>query len=194
MLLKLSQWLILIFFTEIHDEDERLLCIYGCEQLLYTAVSTLGLLIQGVLMNAGVESILIIIIFYLCQSRGGGFHASSHIKCFFTMAIGLFIGLFMLQIPIIQLILPYIGLISSIILYKVPLCLHPNKQYLRQNIHQLKVCSYFTTTEVLLFLILMMLSGFKHFFQAGCMAMLLSAISRLYAAKKQKGQLTSRVS
>ncbi len=82
MLMKVSQWFISFLFPDIEDKDQRNLCIYGCELWLYTIISAFGLLIIGILMHASLESAIIIVIFYLCQSNGGGYHASSHVNCF----------------------------------------------------------------------------------------------------------------
>lgn len=86
MLMKAAQWLVDSLFSDFSNADQRITCIYGCELWLYTILSTLGLLILGVFLQSFWEAVIIIFIFYNCQSTGGGFHASSHMRCFLTMA------------------------------------------------------------------------------------------------------------
>ena len=63
-------------------------------------------------------------IFYTCQSSGGGYHASTHLRCFLTMCAGLLAGLGFSLLPCPLLALAVLA---------VPLTLHPNKQYLLEN-------------------------------------------------------------
>ena len=89
MLMSLSKIIISFIPNGSCDEKQREICEYGCELWLYTILSTLGLFMIGLFAKAPIEAIVIISIFYVCQSIGGGFHASTHIKCFFTMVYGL---------------------------------------------------------------------------------------------------------
>lgn len=105
-------------------------CRYGCEALLHTILSTLGLLIIGLCFHMFVESLIIVAIFYINQTFGGGFHATSHFKCFFTMAISLFLGLLLCKLPQQQWIDFSISCVALIVLARIPLILHENKRYL----------------------------------------------------------------
>ena len=102
MLMKAAQWLVDSLFSDFSNADQRITCIYGCELWLYTILSTLGLLTLGVFLQSFWEAVIIIFIFYTCQSTGGGFHASSHMRCFLTMAIGLLTGLLLMKVPVFQ--------------------------------------------------------------------------------------------
>lgn len=108
-------------------------CCYGCETLLHTILSTLGLIIIGLCSHMVTETLTIITIFYINQTFGGGFHATSHVKCFLTMVLFLMLGLFFCRLPQnlsidISLLIPAI-----VILFLNPLILHKNKKYLAKR-------------------------------------------------------------
>lgn len=63
--------------------------VYGFDIAIYTFVSTLGLFFIGWIGGKPWETILLIALYYTNQSAGGGFHASSHLNCFLSMAAGL---------------------------------------------------------------------------------------------------------
>lgn len=112
------------------DESKQDIYIYAADLLLYTIISTLGLVIISAAMRKLCEGIIIIFIYYVNQTIGGGFHASTHLRCFLTMAVGLIVALFMFDFhpsyPLIYLMI----MIAGIILFLFPLILHRNKAYL----------------------------------------------------------------
>ena len=65
---------------------------YGVDMALYTIISTVGLLVLSLLMNSFVSGTIIIATCYLNQTIGGGYHASTHMKCFLSMVLFLTIG------------------------------------------------------------------------------------------------------
>ena len=58
---------------------------YGLDAILYTMISTLGLVLIGVVMRSTTEALVIIGMFYINQTLCGGFHASTHLRCFLTI-------------------------------------------------------------------------------------------------------------
>lgn len=78
--------------------DEREVYIYGCDIVLYTLISTLGLLVLGTAFGRLLEAVLCVGIFYINQSFGGGYHADTHMRCFVTMAAGLLIYILSLSL------------------------------------------------------------------------------------------------
>lgn len=74
-------------------EAEREVCEYGFAITIYTITSTLGFLLLGLLLGQFLGGAVLIAIFYTCQSSGGGYHASTHLRCFLTMCAGLLAGL-----------------------------------------------------------------------------------------------------
>lgn len=86
-------------YTGLNASKEQYdICRYGIEILLHTILSTLGLFATGLYLRMFPEALIIITVFYINQSLGGGFHASSHMKCFITMALFLTSGLCILYI------------------------------------------------------------------------------------------------
>lgn len=63
--------------------------VYGFDAALYTFLSTAGLVLIGCVLGQGIETLIIISLFYVNQTLGGGFHASTHLNCFITMVLGL---------------------------------------------------------------------------------------------------------
>ena len=185
MLMRLSRVLTNRLFSHVEDEEKKLLCMYGFELWLYTIISTLGLILVGVVFRASIEAMIIITIFYICQSNGGGYHANTHLKCFLTMVCGLIIGIFMIKGLKDRLFLPLTGLLGMIMLLLNPLCLHQNKQYLSVRIKALKrrsvLCTIFISTVTLVLYALRV-----QLFSAMCMGMFLSSISRTIAAIQKK--------
>lgn len=183
MLMKTSEWIVAHLFPDMQDEGQRLACTYGCEIWLYSLISTFGLLLTGVLLQSFLEATLIITVFYIFQKNGGGFHASSHAKCFFVMFFGLLSGLFLTHIPNIQTLFPYAYVFSFIILFALPLRLHPYKQYLLVKKKQLYLRSYLITLSIAVGIVAIGLLEDKSLFRAGCSAVFLSAVSRLFAVE-----------
>ena len=112
------------------DADAREIYVYGAEILLYTLFSTMGLLAIGLFMRRLPETAILIILFYVNQSTGGGFHAATHTRCFLTMAAGLCACLLALALPVP---VPAYALLAGgalLVLWRRPLVLHANKQYL----------------------------------------------------------------
>lgn len=110
-------------------EAEREVYEYGFAITICTIASTLGLLLLGLLLlglllGQFLGGAVLIAIFYTCQSSGGGYHASTHLRCFPTMCAGLLAGLGFSLLPC-----P----LWALAVLAVLLTLHPNKQYLLEN-------------------------------------------------------------
>lgn len=181
MLMALSRLLIAKLLPDTKDDSLIQACEYGCEILLYNVLSTLGLLLIGILTGFSFESFVIIIIFYLLQGNGGGYHATSHIMCFFTMVIGLLCGEVLLSLHLSTLQYSLIGSISFIILLLIPVHLNKNKRYLSYNLdhymNRSRLISVFVFIGTHIFLYLSCIEVFN----ACCVALMLSSISRSYA-------------
>ena len=108
------------------------LLIYGLDVLIYTVLSTLCLILIGLIFDELGFCILIIAIYYMNQTFGGGYHASSHLHCFILMAIALMAGLLSCRIEYNLYFLISVDLVSFIVLLLNPCILHPKKAYLYQ--------------------------------------------------------------
>ena len=127
--LKIANWL----FKELAYDERYDICVYAIELLIYSIISTLGLIVIGWLCNELMNSVMIICVFYGCQTVGGGLHASSHTKCFLVMALFLLIGLQLCKVYRNNYLIIITTAISIVILYKRPLVLHNNKKYLESR-------------------------------------------------------------
>ena len=81
-------------------EDQREIYIYGLELQIYYIINATVLLAIGFLFGHIVEVALMLFLFGVIQSNGGGYHANTHTKCLFYMIVGVFV--FLLLLPIYQ--------------------------------------------------------------------------------------------
>lgn len=181
MLKWIAQRLTAYVFHDGADEDQRDICEYGCELWLYTVLSTVALLMVGAVLHFLPETMLMIAVFYTCQSNGGGYHAATHTKCFWTMVSGLVVGRLLAKVLIWPLAYYLILLISVLLLWIHPLYLHPNKQYMAAQKMTLVRKSRWATLVISAVMILLSIGKFDAMVQAGCIATALSTFSRLYA-------------
>lgn len=182
MLTKMAQWLTAYVVSDSQDEEQRAVCEYGCELWLYTIISTIGLVIIGVVFGSVIEASVMISVFYLCQSFGGGYHAKTHVNCFAIMSLGLILGLTILEIPMPTV--PFILLLicSMTVLLVFPLQLHPHKQYLVAQSRKLLKRSRIVTIGIVLTIAVMEFFVPRDIIHSGCIAMMMSAISRVSVA------------
>lgn len=158
--------------------EERKVYIYGFDIAIYTFLSTLGLFFIGWMAGRPIETTLLIFLYYINQSFGGGFHASSHLMCFLTMVLGelLFLASFLLPYSLLTCI--GISVISLLFMWMHPLVLHPNKSYLKKKAPQLiKHSRQILLVEIAL-LIGFILLNVPVIMQTISLTLLLSAISR----------------
>lgn len=131
-------------------------CEYGADLLLYTLFSTLGLLAVSFAIKRFTDTAIIIMTFYINQTIGGGLHMSTHAKCFALMVLGVFTGLFLCSFQLTALHWASISMIGCYILLKLPLVLHPNKEYLQYKSAKLVLHSrILTIIEAVLLLFLL---------------------------------------
>lgn len=123
------------------QQDEEVY-LYGCDAVVYTILSTAGLMLISLLFGMLSEGCICITIFYLNQSIGGGYHASTHLKCFLIMSLGLLFGFIVIR-TITNITILSIGCIPALMtLFLFPLVLHPFMQYLNIRRKQLEYRSY----------------------------------------------------
>lgn len=110
--------------------DDHQIYVYGFDAAIYTLCSTVGLLIMGFLLGMVPETIVIVLLFYINQTLGGGFHTSTHLKCFLTMAVGLLCCLSTFFLPFSLPVYLGTAVVSLGLMMRYPLILHKNKTYL----------------------------------------------------------------
>ena len=158
--------------------EEREVYIYGFDIAIYTFLSTLGLFFIGWMAGRPIETTLLIFVYYINQSFGGGFHASSHLMCFLTMVLGELLFLISFLLPYSLLACIGISVISLLFMWMHPLVLHPNKSYLKKKAPQLiKHSRQILLVEIAL-LIGFILLNVPVIMQTISLTLLLSAISR----------------
>ena len=158
---------------------------YGLDAILYTMISTLGLVLIGVVMRSTTEALVIIGMFYINQTLGGGFHASTHLRCFLTMAVGLLCCLTILFIPFSLTASVIISLISVGFMLRFPLVLHINKAYLSNKRKLFSKHSQQALILQLLAICLFLIWGDAHIVQTISVGLLVCALSRGIAAAQQ---------
>lgn len=164
------------------DEQDMAALAYGLALTLYTLLSTCGLLLIGFLFGRLLETALIIAVFYINQSLGGGYHAGTHIKCFLIMCCGLIACLFLIRLQWHPVVLWLFLTFSIAILFRYPLHLHPSKSYLQdQSLRFIRRSRFFI---VLLFLLISLLIIFSSSLASAVVfGLLASALSRLAGIK-----------
>ena len=167
--------------------EEREVYIYGFDIAIYTFLSTLGLFFIGWMAGRPIETTLLIFVYYINQSFGGGFHASSHLMCFLTMVWGELLFLISFLLPYSLLACIGISVISLLFMWLHPLVLHPNKRYLKKNAPQLIKRSHQILLIETVLLVTFILLNIPDIIQTGSLALLLSAISRSVPIFKHTG-------
>ena len=130
-------------------EEERELYLYGFDITFYTIWSAAALLFTGLLLRQFWAAVIIVSGFYTFQSTGGGYHAKTHLRCFLTMVAGLLVGLSAAFIQDHHILLWSLLGIGSLLLFLVPLVLHPNKAYLETERKRLTIKSIVVTLSLL---------------------------------------------
>lgn len=161
--------------------------VYGFDIAIYTFVSTLGLFFIGWIGRKPWETILLIALYYTNQSAGGGFHASSHLNCFLSMAAGVVVFLLTFHFPCLYPVYIGVAALSALLLWHFPLVLHPNKKYLAKKAPQLVQHSRgILLADVLFFLITVLLRFPSSIFQTFAVALAFGAASRCVACYQHK--------
>lgn len=169
-------------------KHSRNVYVYGLDLMIYTLLSTVGLLLIGALLGHPVETMLLVALFYTNQTHGGGFHAASHLKCFLTMVSGLlvFVVSFYMHLPTWGYIL--LASISFFLLFTHPLILHQNKSFLAPKSSQLVRDSRLVLSlEVIVFVIFLLLGNIQ-LIHSMAIALALCACSRMAAIKLKQGK------
>lgn len=181
MLERIVRKIVSIVLKGSDDEQQRVLCEYGCEILLHTFFCTIGLMVIGIVLNSVLETIIIIGIFYACQNNGSGYHASSHFRCFLIMAVGLIIGIAILRFLSSRFVFIAVMLCSAAVMIAVPVQLNRNKKYLFDKIITLSKRSMCVTGFITIGIIFLALIGLDRYVYSCCIAMFFSSVSRVAA-------------
>lgn len=122
---------------EIISETDVDLYIYGVDLLLYTIISISTLLVLGALLGLIIPVAFWLISFSLLQGFGGGYHASTHFRCFTAMAIGE-AGALLLWLLLPSAACIVIGVLSLIVIWFLCPVEHPNAPLSTVTKHKMK--------------------------------------------------------
>lgn len=171
---------------EVIPSEDRQIYAYGVDAALYTFISTTGLLLIGLLSGSLWETMMIIATFYTNQSLGGGFHATTHWRCFLTMTVGLGCSLCVLRLSFPVALSFALGCALLLLMLRHPLVLHPNKAYLEKKRGSLVKRSQRALVIQLAILLCLTVAGCAKLCQTFAIALFCSAISRSVVALKRK--------
>lgn len=160
---------------------------YGLDLFIYTVLSTIGLLLTGVLFSRFFESIIIILVYYINQTLGGGFHATSHMRCFLVMIIGELVSFAILHILNFFPISTVLSAASLFALWRYPLVLHPNKRYLGHKASAfIRRSRKWIMVQTLAFTTAVGMDVPQNYINAISVAFLIASFSRIVAVKQYK--------
>lgn len=156
--------------------------IYGFDIAIYTYLSTIGLFLVGWAGGYPLESILLIALYYTNQSLGGGYHASTHMRCFLTMLLGMLAFLIYMSLPYSYALPAPISVAALLVLWKFPLVLHPNKKHLyKRTTEFIKKSRRFVVIQAFILIPIFTYHCSRIIIQTLSCAYALSAISRIIA-------------
>lgn len=164
------------------DTSERFdVCLYGLSLLLYTMISSAGLMAIGMAMHHTIGALLMMVTYYLNQSFGGGFHAKTHFRCFLTMSAGIVIGSCLMDTHFSRGALLMMVTVAYAVLVIHPLQLHKHKAYLSINRKRLSIMSAVISTCLFLVSVLCMIIAVSdsEIVYGLVFGMIASAISRM---------------
>ena len=190
MLMSLSRKFAALLLNDSSDPDKIEACAYGIDLALYTMLSTLSLILIGCVFGKMIDTVILIMTYYLNQTIGGGYHASTHWRCFVSMVISLLICLALIQFFQSVAFLPSaLALISVAVLWRHPLHLHPNKAYLKDKAATMKEKSRICSLGSLIAVLVLVLAGTTCAFSAA-LGLFAAALSRLIGIKYQEGRIS----
>lgn len=178
---KITRWVIKQLPDYRHKQE---ILRYGLSMAIYTSISTLGLIGIGLLFNDLGTAVIIIAVFYLNQTVGGGVHSNSHAGCFWTMVSFLVMAMCVCRMGVKPSIQMVVSSVSCLGLYFLPVVMHSKKSYLAPYIsYYTQVAQRIVFIEGILFLVFFAL-GEKS--AAYSVALFLSFLSRSIAITKLK--------
>lgn len=188
MLMSLSRKLATFLLDDSSDQNRMETCAYGIDLALYTFFSTLALILIGCVLGNPIDTMILIAIYYLNQTVGGGYHASTHWKCFVSMIISLLICLVVIHFSWqVSYFPPVLAIIASVVLWRYPLHLHPHKAYLKDKAESMKRKSKICAACSLITVFVLELIG-KPFALSAALGVFAAAVSRIIGIKFQNGK------
>ena len=120
------------------QQDEEVY-LYGCDAVVYTILSTAGLVLISTIFGMLLEGCICITIFYL------------NLKCFLVMSLGLMLSFGIIRSVTNIAVLAIACIPALIFLFRFPLVLHPFLRHLEKEVDKLKLRSYILSTSEFIF-------------------------------------------
>lgn len=159
-------------------EDQEI-CIYAVELFLYSLFSTLGLICIGLILQQPIEACVIILMFYTNQTVGGGYHATTHLRCFLVMATGLVFCLLSIRYCHDSFVTAILAGVAVPYLWRHPVLLHMNKDFLRPRLakfsHRSRVI---LVLSLIIAIIICIFASSSQVKQSGFWGLIITTISR----------------
>lgn len=86
------------------DKRQQAVMVYGLDLLFSSIVSLVSLVLLGLFLNRGMQTLWLLMIFIPLQSFGGGYHCQTHFRCWLLMLVGYLLTMFVVvKVPLILL-------------------------------------------------------------------------------------------
>lgn len=162
-------------------EEEREIYDYYFEIMLSTVLNALFLIVCGIVFNNFINTILFMIGFVIFRTVSGGFHASSHMRCFLTLASVFFVLIIMLNfvsLRWINVLTIIFLLVSTLLIYFIAPVEHKNNPLDENTREKLKKSAQILSVLISLIIIILIFTiGFSKFIFSFCYGMFAVAIS-----------------
>lgn len=176
------------------QSEKREVYLYGMNQLLFTLLSTMCLILIGFFWNKPMECLVVIAVYYINQTIGGGVHASTHFRCFCITTLFVTSSLALISFPVPDGVMYSLSATSAVLLLFFPLTLHQNKRYLEnRSKYFIRRSRSFAILELALATVLILIRC-ESLFYACCAGMIISAISRMLAVFAERFSISNRTS
>lgn len=166
------------------NKKDAVVCQYALELAIYTFMSTLAIMCFGLLVGHLLDVLIATAVFYTNQTTGGGYHADTHLNCFVSMLLGLCASLFLsVHFHTVSFVL---CISSLIIMFFLPVVLHPNKKYLENKTPSLIKRARFVYAGECVILLTVFLLHMSTFDVGIFSGLIWSAVSRILGVYQQK--------
>ncbi len=173
------------------SEENREVYEYGLEVLLSTAASVVFVLLAGALIGKLLETIAFLALFITLRSTAGGFHASTHFRCFLIMMAAYAAAMaLVMAVPadVSGWVAMAVSFVSAAVVAMFAPAPHENRPVGEEELRKFRVVSLWIASAEGLAVVLFAVIGWCAIALAGAMGMAASAVSLVVAhAAGRKG-------
>lgn len=116
--------------------EDREIYYYGLDLMLFSAINIISLTLLGLLAGKVAETLILLVLFGLMQTQGGGYHAATHFRCFLGMLLMWCITIYLLQMSqaLGELFFTALGIAGTIAVFILAPIQHPNAPASREKL------------------------------------------------------------